>query len=142
MNNYANGAAYGQAASAAPAPMLPLPCKPANCKILHNLLDIQGHEILSSYGLKKTWWTQANLANSHTSPVIYLCLLFCRYTSVFFVNSHALHNIKSKMNILVFVKYYSLTYVKLYLPIVFSISNNCQIINVMLFKLRCLFVFN
>lgn len=39
------------------------------------------------------------------------------------------------MNILVFVKYYSL-------PIVFSISGNCQIINVMLFKLRCLFVFN
>lgn len=59
-----------------------------------------------------------------------------------FVNSHALHNIKSKMNILVFVKYYSLTYVKLYLPIVFPINSNCQIINVMLFKLRCLFVFN
>lgn len=46
------------------------------------------------------------------------------------------------MNILVFVKYYSLTYVKLYLPIVFPINSNCQIINVMLFKLRCLFVFN
>lgn len=90
MNNYANGAAYGQAASAAPAPMLPLPCKPANCKILHNLLDIQGHEILSSYGLKKSggpkqiWQTalQAHLfIYVYCSADTLVCFgVFCKFT--------------------------------------------------------------